>query len=1232
MSETGEEERTVEVSGIPAGVEDEFLGLYFENKRRSGGGALALLNRNGSCAVLVFEDAEVAQRVLSQETHILQNAKLTVRRPAPKDPGKLLLRRINPHTSMEILELYVENVTGMDSEDYTIYPGPAGDLALIQFHQPLSETEFKNLSEKINKKLLDGARIIPEQIVRTDTVLVENLRPTTTEDMLTLYFENKRGGGEEVKDVSLQVGGKAMVSFENYEAVDRIIKRSHKLDGSLLEIQPYFDFLQPKESPSSPCSVNGKVEANGDAIIHPDSSEHIQIDSSEPVQPSTLSTLPAKPAETLRTSIPDTELAEPAQVKHEDSPQLHSSSISLPDPLKLSLLQSSSLLQDLQARHQNLQMYIADNAVKISGPSQLEIEQIKNHILEFFSAIAQAHLPFDAEKAIFLSKVEVQEKLLEMLKKERILAMYTVSECVVTVISLSLDMVKQACSLIKTLICDFTIPISPEYECMLYSKEWSGFLSSLGFCSAKVSDRGDQIEVMTLREMEEDKQSKIVEFLSTPIQVESVITMEPGMLKYIQTHCHTLLADMDQVSIFPLEAEDVTGLRLHGNANACQIADELLRSVVSSVCTRTITLQRPGVARFLVQEEGTSILHEIQTKFQVFISLERIHWVPLEAENIFLAARKYIPQPNLKRFVSEDNGDAAQPLIQTTISTDVQINDLNRPEKGLLDEAKRLVSFIDEPSKALAAPSSLTSRGIQDIDLDGDLYTDQPDIISSDDEENVEESNVIFMEETPRLAPEGQDQEGLVTEDQELNIARQLSLESAKIAGNLEEDAMLSLAIQFSMESKSKPVEAEDELQKALALSMKMHEQDLGPTDPGLDKAMYASLQDAIQSAHTAQILVYAGYTSDLIRVDIALGKKVGLRQCEEKVQHKCLLNLSDFHRKCVDIIQRKHAVDIQIEGNTATIKGFKDFVSEAVPNMKKLIKRISGSVSDSEIVRSIQWVWNNGKSQSIPYPPEAIVFIENAYKMREKKIDVVFDNQPYTIDFEKMVEFSIASGKSVPIARQLLRNLDLYTDLPEEMNSLSSLPDSMIVSEETDEYQEVVKDFYDTIREYHSKIKIVKVEKLVNALLYNQYKLKKASMLQSATDPEVERTLYHGTSGHSVKEICIHGFNRSFCGKNATVYGQGVYFAVNSALSVQDQYSPPDAEGHKYVFVAKVLTGDYTKGRHEMKTAPLKEGTDIPLRYHSVVDVTDSPSLFVIFNDTQAYPEYLITCKKFHG
>ncbi|KAJ8403065.1 hypothetical protein AAFF_G00359810 [Aldrovandia affinis] len=1170
MSDESLEERTVEVSEIPAAIEDELLSLYFENKRRSGGGPLATINRKGSQAVLVFEEAEVAARVLAKGHHVLQDASLKVRKQAPKDPGKLLLRGINPHTHLELVELYVENTTGMATGDYTLYPSQGKDLVLIHFHRPISKEEFKTFSAKISAKLLDGATIHPQQIEQTNTILVENLRPSITEDVLTIYFESRRGGGGEgeVKEVCMIADGIAKVTFVDFEAVERILKKGV-----------------------------GAVEADRDKGI---SASGIEAD--EVGMEITPRSTPSTPS---------------------------SACISLPDPLKLNLFKNSPLFQDLQKSHPNFHVRITDSTVEISGPRQLGVEQLKSQILEFLSDFAQVQLTFSEEKAGFLAREEVKERLMQPLKQQGLLSTYAVLDRTVTVMSSSLNSVNEACSLIKSLICEFSIAVTPEYECMLYSKQWSEFLDSLGFCSA--TNRGDKIEVVTLTGLEDEKMVSIIEFLSTPIQVETVITMEPGMLKYIQTHHHQLLADFDQVSIFPLEAEDVTGFRLHGNANVCQIADEVLRSRVSSTLTRNITVNQPGVARFLVEEEATNLLAEMQAKFQVYISMDKVHWEPLEDQDIFESAWKLTSQQNFKRNSSDTQDGSVQPPALTT-RTDVNSNDCNGADRGLIEEAKRLVSVIDPTIGSISVPSTVNRV----FDLEGeDLYTAPEPVVhsSSNDTGNQANHSSASVEDTLRPMPEGEDMgQELIAEDEGLVCAKRRSLETAMTPANLEEDAMLLLAIQYSMESNRNFVAgAEDELQKAIEISKRAMRHD-GATSQ-FERAIHVSMQDAIRAANTAEIRVFADYNHDLIRVDIALGKKVSLRQCEEKVEHRCLKCLSEHLKKCVDLMRRKHAVEIQIQGTTATISGFKDYVSEAVPDMKKLLKRISNMEPDSEILRTVQWVWHDSRSQPTVYPPDATIFIENAWKMRQKKTDIVFDGQPYSIDFEKMQEYNISTGKSVQIARKMLSSADLYMDIPDEDYSLlSNLPEASRVIEDSDEFQDVVKEFYDSIQEYHNKIKIIKVEKLTNTLLHNQYKLKKASMLQSASDPEVERTLYHGTSETSVKEICIHGFNRSFCGKNATVYGQGVYFAVNSSLSVSDQYSPPNADGHKYVFMTKVLTGDFMKGRHEMKTAPLKENSDVPLRYHSVVDNKDSPTLFVIFNDTQAYPEYLITCQKIHG
>ena len=88
-------------------------------------------------------------------------------------------------------------------------------------------------------------------------------------------------------------------------------------------------------------------------------------------------------------------------------------------------------------------------------------------------------------------------------------------------------------------------------------------------------------------------------------------------------------------------------------------------------------------------------------------------------------------------------------------------------------------------------------------------------------------------------------------------------------------------------------------------------------------------------------------------------------------------------------------------------------------------------------------------------------------------------------------------------------------------------------------------------------------------------------------------------------------------------VYGNGVYFAQDASMSAK--YSNPDVNGYRYMYRCKVLTGDFTLGQNGLREAPIND-ISVPRWYHSVADNVSSPTMFVIFNDNQAYPEYLIS------
>lgn len=100
----------------------------------------------------------------------------------------------------------------------------------------------------------------------------------------------------------------------------------------------------------------------------------------------------------------------------------------------------------------------------------------------------------------------------------------------------------------------------------------------------------------------------------------------------------------------------------------------------------------------------------------------------------------------------------------------------------------------------------------------------------------------------------------------------------------------------------------------------------------------------------------------------------------------------------------------------------------------------------------------------------------------------------------------------------------------------------------------------------------------------------------------------------------------------SATVYGHGTYFAVNASYSAKPTYSEPAADGSRLMFVARVLTGIYTVGQSHMKVPPPRSDLQPHDLCDSVVDDVDKPTMYVVFHDNQAYPDYLITFKWLWG
>lgn len=82
-----------------------------------------------------------------------------------------------------------------------------------------------------------------------------------------------------------------------------------------------------------------------------------------------------------------------------------------------------------------------------------------------------------------------------------------------------------------------------------------------------------------------------------------------------------------------------------------------------------------------------------------------------------------------------------------------------------------------------------------------------------------------------------------------------------------------------------------------------------------------------------------------------------------------------------------------------------------------------------------------------------------------------------------------------------------------------------------------------------------------------------------------------------------------------------GSYFAKDASYS--DHYSKSTSRQRKIMFVALVLVGDSTLGSSSYVRPPQKGNSKA--FYDSCVNSVSNPSIYVIFEKQQIYPEYLI-------
>ena len=150
----------------------------------------------------------------------------------------------------------------------------------------------------------------------------------------------------------------------------------------------------------------------------------------------------------------------------------------------------------------------------------------------------------------------------------------------------------------------------------------------------------------------------------------------------------------------------------------------------------------------------------------------------------------------------------------------------------------------------------------------------------------------------------------------------------------------------------------------------------------------------------------------------------------------------------------------------------------------------------------------------------------------------------------EEVAELNLGSTRELEPPRDWSQGDDILVPLDENEKN-------------EEKYTKVKEAFESTIIKRPARI--VKIERVQNLAMWQSYVVKRKTMIERERElsespleeeslmSDIERRwLWHGTDKTTVQKIIRQGFDKAFCGRNATKYGRGIYFATKTSKSAK--------------------------------------------------------------------------------
>ncbi|XP_062861863.1 protein mono-ADP-ribosyltransferase PARP14 [Trichomycterus rosablanca] len=404
---------------------------------------------------------------------------------------------------------------------------------------------------------------------------------------------------------------------------------------------------------------------------------------------------------------------------------------------------------------------------------------------------------------------------------------------------------------------------------------------------------------------------------------------------------------------------------------------------------------------------------------------------------------------------------------------------------------------------------------------------------------------------------------------------------------------------------------------------------------PNIKPTTCLATETAAVTFPVTTVAIYGTSSTDIAKVKKFLDDLISEECTTEDVVSSHLANLSETEKKEIMTLSLNNQVHVRVASKEKLIvSGKKDDVLDVVRKIEKIVReardREVQKGEEKRLGEILCWQIAEGETwQSLG--PSISYQLELAFHKKVQSFTYQDKGETYTVNFKEMKCVN-TKGRTSTVKRTLFGDADTAIIQPPATWTKMDGKDLEIVTlpQDSEEYKRIKQQFecsskYPSV----SPVQVVQIQRIQSQSQWQKYSVQKQAVDKKYPNQNNEQFLYHGTTKAICEKINKNGFNRSFCGRNAVVHGDGTYFAKESWYSCQDQYSNPDRNGLKYIYRARVVTGLPCRSRSGMKEPdPLDPNDPQAGLYDCAVDNLHNPFIFVVFFDAGAYPDYLITFK----